>query len=92
MKLELDLPGGPLTLDDDPWRELGDGVDSASPLPRLCYAAAHVVMQPAYADVPHAAAHGRRGQRLQRLSAPGWIVLPCRGVCRLDSSGCQLRI
>ena len=54
MRIELDLPGGPLTLDDDPWRELGDGVDSASPLPRLCYAAAHVVMKPAYANVPHA--------------------------------------
>ena len=53
MRVELELPGGPLTLDDDPWREFADGIDSASPLPRLCYAAAHVVMQPAYAGVDH---------------------------------------
>ncbi len=53
MRIELDLPGGPLTLDDDPWRTLREGTDDASPLPRLCYAAAHVVMQPGYATVPH---------------------------------------
>jgi hypothetical protein len=32
---------------------LVQGGVSHSPLPRLCYAAAHVVMQDAYADVPH---------------------------------------
>lgn len=53
MRIELDLPGGPLTLDDDPWRTLRDGTDVTSPLPRLCYAAAHVVMQPEYSTVPH---------------------------------------
>ncbi|NCF38961.1 MAG: DUF993 family protein [Planctomycetia bacterium] len=54
MRIEVDLPQGPLAIDDDPWRALRDGVDADAPLPRLCYAAAHVVMQPEYAAVQHA--------------------------------------
>ena len=53
MNIDLELPDGPATIDDDPWRGLRDGIDPGSPLPRLCYAAAHVVMRPEYAGVPH---------------------------------------
>ena len=44
---------GPIELTDDRWSDLRRDVDHRSPLPRLCYAAAHVVMKPSYAGVPH---------------------------------------
>ena len=44
---------GPIQLSDDRWSDLRGDVDDRSPLPRLCYAAAHVVMKPSYARVPH---------------------------------------
>ena len=43
MKTVVELPDGPLEINDDRWRDLRGGVDAGSPLPRLCYAAAHVV-------------------------------------------------
>ncbi len=51
--MTIDTPIGPIDLGTDPFASLRDGVDSSSPLPRLCYAAAHVVMQPSYASVAH---------------------------------------
>ncbi len=42
-----------IDLSVDPFADLRDGVNGSSPLPRLCYAAAHVVMQPSYASVTH---------------------------------------
>ena len=53
MKTVVELPDGPLEINDDRWRDLRGGVDAGSPLPRLCYAAAHVVMDAGYADVDH---------------------------------------
>lgn len=53
MKTVVELPDGPLEIDDDPWRTLRYGVDASSPLPRLCYAAAHVVMDAKYASIDH---------------------------------------
>lgn len=53
MKTVVELPDGPLEINDDPWRDLRGGVDAGSPLPRLCYAAAHVVMDAGYADADH---------------------------------------
>ena len=37
----------------DRWRELAAGVDRSTPLPRLCWAAAHVVMEERYATIGH---------------------------------------
>ncbi|MAC20029.1 MAG: dihydrodipicolinate synthase family protein [Phycisphaerae bacterium] len=46
-------PSGTIDLVPDRWKDLRQDVDSTSPLPRLCYAAAHVVMSPSYAGIPH---------------------------------------
>jgi hypothetical protein len=53
MKIVVELPDGPLEIDDDRWRGLRGDVGTDSPLPRLCYAAAHVVLDAAYADIDH---------------------------------------
>ena len=44
---------GPIELTDDRWSDLRSDIDHHSPLPRLCYAAAHVVMKPSYGRVSH---------------------------------------
>ena len=44
---------GPIELTDDRWSDLRSDVDSHASLPRLCYAAAHVVLKPSYAKVAH---------------------------------------
>ena len=53
MKIVVELPDGPLEIDDDRWRDLRGDADDDSPLPRLCYAAAHVVMDAAYTGIDH---------------------------------------
>ena len=47
---------GPIELTEDRWRDLRQDVDFKSPLPRLCYAAAHVVMKSSYRTVKHSLA------------------------------------
>ena len=44
---------GPITLPEVPWTDLEGDVDPRSPLPRLCYAASHVVMKSSYGKVMH---------------------------------------
>lgn len=59
MSTSIDTPIGPIELDAGRFDHLRSGVDDATPLPRLCYAASHVVMAPSYATVQH------------RVDAPG---------------------
>ena len=42
-----------IQFDLDPWQELRSRIDRNAPLSRLCYAAAHVVMQESYGHVNH---------------------------------------
>lgn len=53
MSGKIVTPSGPFELTEDRWADLRDGVEPNSPLPRLCYAAAHVVMHSSYAGMPH---------------------------------------
>ncbi|MCP4836319.1 MAG: dihydrodipicolinate synthase family protein [Phycisphaera sp.] len=53
MTTGIRTPNGPIEPVDDRWSDLREGVDPGSTLPRLCYAAAHVVMKPSYAGVEH---------------------------------------
>ena len=53
MRTVVELPDGPLELNDARWPESLDDSGSAAPLPRLCYAAAHVVMDADYGGINH---------------------------------------
>ena len=44
MRSTVELPDGPIEIDDARWSELTADIDHRKPLPRLAYAAAHVVM------------------------------------------------
>ena len=52
--IEIQTPEGPLLLEDSPFEDLRKTTDAHTPLPRLAYAATHVVMHDSYRDVPHA--------------------------------------
>ncbi|MEE2972981.1 MAG: DUF993 family protein [Planctomycetota bacterium] len=47
------LAGREIELTGHAWRDLRADVDETAPLPRLCYAATHVVMKRSYTEVPH---------------------------------------
>jgi hypothetical protein len=49
----VQTPGGMLTLDDAPFETEASAVDPTSPLPRLSYAAAHVVFEDEYVQTNH---------------------------------------
>jgi hypothetical protein len=54
MKVTVQAPGArSIVLDDGVLARFEDGVDPGTPLPRRCYAAAHVVMRQEYAGAPH---------------------------------------
>ena len=53
MNRMIQTPNGRIDLVEDRWKDLRRDVDSSSTLPRLCYAAAHVVMSPSYAAISH---------------------------------------
>jgi hypothetical protein len=48
--VRLELPGhGPITIDDEQWRDAADAGSAAPPRDRLAYAAAHVILRDDYA-------------------------------------------
>jgi len=57
MNTVVELPDGPLKINDARWPESLDVSGSAAPLPRLCYAAAHVVMNADYGGINHSNDH-----------------------------------
>ena len=53
MRSTVELPDGPIEIDDARWSELTADIDHRKPLPRLAYAAAHVVMDSSYQRIQH---------------------------------------
>lgn len=73
-----------IVLDDGVLTRFGGEVDAGSPLPRRCYAAAHVVMEDAYRAVPHDLEH--RGSADEIAAAIDWDVTMAHRK-RLDACG-----
>ncbi|MCH2160482.1 MAG: dihydrodipicolinate synthase family protein, partial [Phycisphaerales bacterium] len=51
--VDIETPRGLLPLDDAPFADFAEATDATTPLPRVAFAAAHVVMRDTYGNVPH---------------------------------------